>query len=144
VLIVAAALELLMAFFAIVGISFDRSSVRSWAGSVSAAKIVLDPMLAFAALVLAHKGQLRETLLVFAGMIALGLLPFLPMLLDRTGMAPDIVFIILMPALLIAITIAILAIRNRHLGLASVLAVVPTAFALVWKVSAALSPVRRF
>jgi hypothetical protein len=144
VLIVAASLELLMAFFAIVGISFDRSSFRSFAGWTSTAGIALNPILAFSALVLAHKGQVREALLVFAGMIALGFLPFLPMLLGPPGIGSEIAFVILAPAPLIAITIAILAKRNRHLGLASALAVVPTAFALLWKVATAFSGPIRF
>lgn len=138
-LMVAATLELLMTLSTIPGTFFGRSSVPSLAGWIFAAKIAIDTMLALAALSLAHKGRVREALLVFAGMIALGFLPFLPLLLYGV---PEIVYIA--PAPVIAIAIAILATRNQHLGLASALAVLPTAFELVSKVAAAIIPVRGF
>jgi hypothetical protein len=116
--------------------------VRGLAGRISASTFALQPILALAAIVLAIKSRVREALLVFSGMIALAWLAYLPPIaghgLDLEG-GPDVVYVVFGPQIilapLLALAIAVLAVRNRRLGLATILAVLPTPVGVLWMVA---------
>ncbi len=137
-LAIAAVLELWSAVSDLPVLFGDLSKISRpvFGGAIIIAKLALQPLLALAALGLAASGRVRPALFAFAAMIFLTWLSFLPSVashgLDLGGspyVNAEMLFrIVLAP--LIAMAVAGLALLRERLGLAVVLAILPTLVAV--------------
>ena len=101
-------------------------------GLVISATILLIPLLAIAALVLAWKGQIARAIMAVAGVVLLKWASYLPSLVLHWADFPaggaagwfEVAQIALFP--LLAIAAIVLAWRNERLGLAAALVAIPT------------------
>jgi hypothetical protein len=137
-LAIAAALELWSAVGDLPVLAGDLSKIPGpgLGGAIVVAKIALQPLLALAALIFAASGRIRPALLAFAAMIFLTWLSFLPSVaihgLDLAGSpyANALLLFQIVLAPLIAMAVAGLALLRERLGLAVILAILPTLVAV--------------
>jgi hypothetical protein len=104
----------------------------SWGGLVVSAVIALSPLLALAALVFAIRGPIARAIIAIAGLALLDWLSYVPSVIMHWSDFPDpglagaveIVQMVVLP--LAAAAGAVLAWRGERLGLAALLALIPT------------------
>jgi hypothetical protein len=146
ILIVVAALESLSALrdLPVLFEAPDQFFGQGAGGWIIASKLLLTPLVALAALAFAASGRVWAAILAMAGVIFLAWLSYMPSVLlhglDFRGSPPVVlqgVFQIILVPLLVGV-IGVLTLRKARLGLATILAALPTVVSVAGVVAFAI------